>query len=139
LLAFFFLAGVFFLAFAFAARAFRLGSGRSRGCRRSRCRAGHVDLHVARALQNRRAATHRRRREALQSLPFVHDRVGDAQRIGVERRVLPLCRLLRIGDRRLEHLMDLARGPLLGEAQDRVGLRHRAAADQIDHEAHFPR
>src|SRR5256885_16054633 len=68
-----------------------------------------------------------------------HDGVADPPRVGVERRVLPLRRLLRVGDGGPQDLMDLPRRALLGEAQDRVGFRHGAAPDQVDHETHLAR
>src|SRR2546426_5353468 len=121
---------LFFLHFRF---------GRSRWRRNRGVGAGDANLDVARPLENRCAASHRRGREALQRLPFIHHRVAHAQRIGIERRVLPLRRLLGVRHGGLQHLMDLARRPLLGEAQDRVCFRHSAVADQIDHQAHLAR
>src|SRR5256885_2480320 len=50
-----------------------------------------------------------------------HDGVADPQRVGVERRVLPLRRLLRVGDGGPQDLMDLPRRALLGE--DRKSTR----------------
>src|SRR5213592_3883821 len=109
--------------------------GRGHGCVFAR----HADLHVAGALQDRRGTAHRRLGEALERRPLVHDGVRDPQLVGVERGVLALRLLLRIGDRRAEHLVNLLRGQLLREAQDGVRLRHPAAADLVDDEPHLAR
>src|SRR4051794_25720468 len=78
----------------------------------------HVDLHVTRALFDRRGPPLRRGGESLQRLTAVHNGLLDEQGIGIEALVLLEGLLLCVGDRRLERLGNLLGRELLVELQN---------------------
>ncbi len=98
------------------------------------------DLDVARPLANRRRASHRGRREALELRAFVHDRALDVQRVDVERRVAFARRLLGVRDGRACSVFSICFAACFFENCE-VGERlvHVLAADLVDHEPHLVR
>src|SRR6185503_15876747 len=80
----------------------------------------------------------RRGGEALERLATVDDRLAHDQRVGIEAFVVLERLLLRVRHRRLERLGDLLGRELLVELEDRVGLVHVLAANEVDHEPHLP-
>ena len=89
------------------------------------------DRQVARALADRRRASHRARPEALDRRPLVGVRLADDQ-IVLEQFVVALG----VCHRRLEQLAPVARHLTRGEGEDSACLLHRLAAQMP---AHHPR
>src|SRR6185312_2491502 len=97
------------------------------------------DLHVARTLENRRGPPLRGRHEPLELGPLVDHGVLHHQLVRVERFVVLPRVLLRVRDRRLEDLLDLFRGVLLREREQRQCVVHVLPANLIDDQPHFVR
>src|SRR5829696_7234323 len=97
----------------------------------------HVNLHVARALDDRCGSTLSCRREPLQWLPAIDDRLLDEQGVNVQARVLLERLLLGVRNGRFQRLCNLLGRELLVELQDRVRLVHVLAANEIDDEPHL--
>jgi len=96
-----------------------------------------VDLHVARALLDRRRPALGRRGEALEWLAAVHDRLADDEGVGIEALVSlsAFCSALATADL---SVCDLLGRQLLVELEDRVRLVHVLTANEVDDEPHLP-
>src|SRR5919199_4282469 len=85
---------------------------------------GQFDGHVARALVDARGATERARPVALDGRPLVDVGAPDGELVGAE-----LVRRLRVRDRGVEQLEDVAGYRSRGVRQDRLGVLDALAPD----------
>src|SRR6185503_16095458 len=87
------------------------------------------DGHVAGALADARRAALGARLEPLERRPLVYEDLGDLQLVGDE-----LVVVLRVGDRGVEQLQDVARGGSRRRPQDGTCVVNGLAADVVDDE-----
>src|SRR3954447_2457671 len=93
-----------------------------------------LDSQVAGALADPRRATESARAVTLQRRTLVHVRLADAKLVGDQ-----LVVVLRVGDRGLQQLEDVARCGARRVGENRARLVHVLAADVVDHEAGLAR
>ena len=90
--------------------------------------AGDHDRDVARALADAGRSTARPGPPALEGRALIRVAGDHGQGVGVVAVVVA-----GVGDRRGEHLADVAGDVAVGERQDLVGVGHVEAADQVEH------